>query len=188
MLQLQKCFSWNAEMLVTDCAVGVQTIQAKPTVLNLSAIFVYFVLAQRFSNRPSRNQIFCRCSRHDDVEIEDGLTANMHGKYWAGNYGGPDFRLPGKRVLKTLMNLPFLLLVSADIDWRQHSGKELSAEIFLWWWGIFFQLWHVMAWFPPNLEINSKTSNSWSVFLGKFAEVSDPTVGVDFFARLLIAH
>ena len=28
-------------------------------------------------------------------------------------------------------NLPFLLLVSADIDWRQHSGKELSAEIFL---------------------------------------------------------
>ena len=43
-----------------------------------------------------------------------------------------------------------------------------------------------MAWFPPNLEINSKTSNSWSVFLGKFAEVSDPTVGVDFFARLVI--
>ena len=98
MLQLQKCFSWNAEMLVTDCAVGVQTIQAKPTVLNQSAIFVYFVLAQRFSNRPSRNQIFCRCSRHDDVEIEDGLAVNMHGKYWAGNYGGPDFWLPGKKV------------------------------------------------------------------------------------------
>ena len=143
MLQLQKCFSWNAEMLVTDCAVGVQTVQAKPTVLRIYQLylFILYLIAQRFSNRPSQNQIFCRCSRHDDiVEIEDGRAANMHGKYWAGNYGGPDFWLPGTKVLKTLMNLPFLLLVSADIDWRQHSGKELSAEIFLWWWDTFLSI------------------------------------------------
>ena len=43
----------------------------------------------------------------------------------------PIFDYQVKRLNKNEMNLPFLLLVSADIDWRQHSGKELSAEIFL---------------------------------------------------------
>lgn len=46
-----------------------------------------------------------------------------------------DYQVKSKKI-----SINHLFLVSADIDWRQHSGKELSPEIFFWWWAFFLSI------------------------------------------------
>ena len=41
-------------------------------------------------------QIFA--SWHNNSARGAVVAANMHGKYWTENYGGPDFWLPGKKA------------------------------------------------------------------------------------------
>ena len=144
-----------------------------------SASFVCSVLAQRFFNRPSHDQIFCRILNYD-VELEEGPVANMNGKYWVENYGGPNFWLPGKNEqvqlqwFNNLNNLP-----SSGWYWLETAQWERALS-----WDIFLMVRHYFSVCCGGM--NFLEYQLIELFLGKFAEVSDPTVGVDFFARLPI--
>ena len=143
-----------------------------------SASFVCSVLAQRFFNRPSHDQIFCRIL-HYDVELEEEPVANMNGKYWVENYGGPDFWLPGKNEqvqfqwFNNLNNLP-----SSGWYWLETAQWERALS-----WDIFLMVRHYfsvccggMNFFriPINWAFSRKIcwsigSNSWGGFLCKVA-------------------